>query len=314
MQIIQSFLFSIGRGGLSLYEQRILLCVVENCQVLYKGKIISRLKKEDIDIPQYIKIVVNARDILSDGSKHYEYVRDAARSLARKTIEYWDTERKVWTLFSVIDNVRYYKGSGQLSFHVNYQLLAIISDFSKGFSRFELNTAFELKSSYSVRLYSLLCSCSRPWTIRLDELRRIFDTGDMYKQNADFIKKIIKPSKEELDHKQCNSFDYEIVKEKTKIVAITFKPIKRQAPTVEDLAAKCGLSFFVDREIYLLLMNYIGFTYKELSCHKQLLKAFCELPAALDRIRNIEARVRKKGKGKGYVIEAMRSEVNHFKG
>lgn len=314
MQIIQSFLFSIGRGGMSLYEQRILLAVVENCQELYKGKVIYKLKPEDIDIPQALRVVLNARDILTDGSKHYEYVRDAARSLARKTMEYWDTQRNVWRLFSLIDNVTYYKGSGQLSFYVNYQLLAIICDFSKGFSRFELNTAFELQSTYSVRLYSLLCSCSRPWDLRLDELRRIFDTGDKYKQNADFIKKIIKPAKEELDAKGCNSFNYELIKDRQKIVAIRFIPLKRAEPTVDELAAKCSLSFFVDREIYLLLMNYMNFTYKELSSHKKLLKAFCSLPAAIDRIRNILTRAKRKDKSKGYIIEAMRSEVTHFKG
>lgn len=313
MQVVQSFLFSIGRGGLSLYEQRLLLSIVDNVQVFVKGKVLKKLKKNDINLPHYLRIVVDVSTLLTDGSTHYNYVREAARSLARKTIEYWDTDGDTWRLYSIIDNVFYAKRSGQLSFTVNYDLLSLICDFSKGFSRYELNTAIQLSTSYTVRLYSLLNSMSSPYKLSIQDLRNMFCCNDKYSRNSDFIKRIIEPAKQELDMMQCNSFDYQLITKGRKITHILFIPIRRQQQTTEQLAAQASLSFFVEREVYLLLLNYMGFTYKELSCHKILLKNFCSLPASLDRLQNIYDRAKRKSMEKGYIINAMKSEVTNNK-
>ena len=57
----------------------------------------------------------------------------------------------------------------------------------------------------------------------------------------------------------------------------------------------------------------MGFTTKEISAHKILLNDFCKLPYCTDTIYNIERRFRKGKKNKGYVIAAIRDEVDSFK-
>lgn len=57
----------------------------------------------------------------------------------------------------------------------------------------------------------------------------------------------------------------------------------------------------------------MGFTTKEISAHKILLNDFCKLPYCTDTIYNIERRFRKGKKNKGYVIAAIRDEVDNYK-
>lgn len=91
MDIIQSFLYSIGRGDFTLYEQRILLSIANNAQGFLKGHRLTNLREDMLELPNVYLCQMKSRDILSDGSNHYEYVRDAARSLASKRIEFWDS-------------------------------------------------------------------------------------------------------------------------------------------------------------------------------------------------------------------------------
>lgn len=313
MNLIQSFIFSSSHGSMSLYEQRIIICIVEKSQYLFRDRLIKDITRDSLDIPLRINMTLDSRVIMSNDSKHYEYVRQAALRLCRKVYTYWDSERDIWSATSIINDVVINRGLGQISFSVHRDVLAVISDFAKGFSLYDMDIALSLSSVYSIRLYMIVNNSHRPFTISLYEIRKLFGLEDKYKQNADLIKRVIEPAREELDSLNINGFSFDIVKHGQKITHLTIKPIKRQSPSLETLQAKVSLSFFVDREIYLILVNYIGFSFKELSCHKSLLKAFCELPACIDRMRNIESRYKRNGKGKGYVINAMKLEVEQFR-
>lgn len=94
MEIVQSFIYSVARVKLSLYEQRILLKVIEHAQVVLKGKLIKNMlfrMQHDLD---NVKIELPVRYVLSDHSSHYEQVKEAARSLMSRKFEFWDTETK----------------------------------------------------------------------------------------------------------------------------------------------------------------------------------------------------------------------------
>lgn len=81
MEVVQSFIYSVSRVKLGLYEQRILLKVIEHAQIVLKGKLIKNmLFRMEHDL-ENIRIEIPVRYILSDGSKHYEDIREAALSL-----------------------------------------------------------------------------------------------------------------------------------------------------------------------------------------------------------------------------------------
>lgn len=74
-----------------------------------------------------------------------------------------------------------------------------------------------------------------------------------------------------------------------------------------------SVTALVDTEVRIFLINAFGFTVKELGAHKVLLEQFCKLPYKFDVLYSLRDRVRRKGKTKGYVIEALRSEVKGYK-
>lgn len=218
----------------------------------------------------------------------------------------------MWRSFSIIDNIIYRSRSGELSFTVSSSFLSVLFDFSKGFSRYDINIALQLSSTYTIRLYSIMCNASRPFEYSIENLRYMLNVGDKYKLTADLIRNTLDVAQKELDDKNVNSFRYERIRKGNKVLSVKLIPVKRQAVSNESLIASVGLSYFLNREIQLIMMDSIGFTYKELSAHKVLLKKFCHLPASMDRIRNILQRSKNRGMNKGYVINAIKSEVDQF--
>ena len=313
MEIVQSFIYSVSRIELSLYEQRILLKVVEFAQSQLKGRLLKNsLFRMEHDLDN-VRIEIPVRYILSDGSKHYEDVREAAVKLMGRHFEFWDTNSGAWYSSPLIYNVAYVEGGGLLSFYVSKMLFDVILDFSKGFCRYDLETALTLSSPYAVRMYALVASQTRPVVYTIGQLKKMFGIENKYKQTRDFLLKVIDPAKRLLDREECNSFTYSKIKEGNKVTAICIAPLKRRQLTDNELAAKVSLKRLVDNEILIVMISYMGFTTKEIAAHKVLLHQFCELPYASDTIYNIERRFRKGKKNKGYVIAAIRDEVDNYK-
>lgn len=313
MEIVQSFIYSVARVKLGLYEQRILLKVIEHAQVVLKGKLIKNMlfrMQHDLD---NVKIDLPVRYILQDGSKHYELIKDAARALMGRRFEFYDTESKAWYSSPLIYNVAYVQGSGLLSFYVSKMLFDVALDFTKGFCKYDLETALNLSNPHAVRLYALLSNQTKPLIYPVLELKKMFGVADKYKQTRDFILKCIEPAKKCLDEAKCNSFTYDRIIERNKVTMIRFNPKRVRKETANELAAKVSMKRLVDQEILIVMISYMGFTTKELSAHKVLLHEYCKLPFAQDNIYQIERRFRKQKKAKGYVIAAIRSEVDAWK-
>lgn len=312
MDIIQSFIYTVGRGHLSLYEQRILLKIIEHAQVVIKGRLVKTMLfrvNHDLD---NVRIDIPARYILSDGSKHYEDVKNAARSLMAKTMEFYDSDTKGWYATPLIYNVSYVQGSGLLSFFVSKMLFDVALDFSKGFCKYNLEVALSLPSPYAIRLYALMNTQSHPITIEIGELKKMLGAAEKYAQTRDFLKKCIDPAQKALNEVKCNSFSYIRNFKGNKVTSITLAPVRRGSYTADELAARLPVSDLVSKEMTIILISCLGFTTKELAAHKVLLHDFQKLPYCRDVLYKIEQRARKKNKGKGYVIAALRDEVAAF--
>lgn len=105
MEIVQSFIYSVSRVQLSLYEQRILLKVIEHAQTVLKGKLVKNcLFRMEHDLDN-VKIEVPVRYILSEGSKHYEDIKEAAIKLMGRRFEFWDSKTNAWYSSPLIYNV-----------------------------------------------------------------------------------------------------------------------------------------------------------------------------------------------------------------
>lgn len=312
MQVIQSVIYGIARAKLTLYEQRILIKIVEHAQAFLRGvRIEDHLEKMEHSFDN-VRIVVPAAYVLNEGSHHYEEVRDALRSLMSRTFEFFDSDTETWFASPLIYNVTYFKGRGSVQFYVSRVFFDVLLDFSKGFCTYDLEAALSLRSPYSVRWYALTCSMGRPLPWSIDAIRKMFGLADEYKQPRDLIKRCVEPAAKELEQRGLNGFSYKVVKEGGRIKGVLLSPVKRQTDEVGERKAREAAAEALPKDILLILMRYCHFTYKEVSAHKPLLRKFARIPDAMGRLYRIEARYRTGKKQKGYVINALKGEVFQF--
>lgn len=313
MQLIQSFIYSITRVRLSLYEQRILLKVVEHAQIRLKGLLIKdHLERISHDFDN-VQIVVPIKELLDDGNQHYRHVHDAAVALCSRTFEFYNSESRTWFATPVIYNVEHRDKSGLLTFYVARVMFDIILDFSKGYRSYNLKTALSIPSPYASRLYSLMCGQDNPIRFEIYQLKEMFGVRDKYAQTADFIKKVIEPSKRILDAQKCTSFTYSRVKEGGKVIALLFFPVRRDEDINHRAFTKAPVGVLLSQELRYYLIAKAHFSVRELGAHKELLLEFSQLPDAVARIMAIYDRFLDGQKSKGYIIAAMRSAVAEFK-
>ena len=309
MDIKQSFVLAISRVKLSLYEQRILIKMVESGQQKLKGLWIrENLKKLPHDYDN-VRITIPCKYILSDGSQHYEQVYEAARSLTSRRFEFEDDQRKVWFCSSLIHGVTIKKRSGLLTFYVDRVFYDVLFDFTRGYCQYDLETVLSLPTPFAVRFYVLMNSQTFPISFNIPFLKNMFGVTDKYSQTADFIKKVVDTAQKALDDAGCNSFTYTRVKQGNKVTALTFTPVKRQPMSEEKLKAKTPVSAILTIDIRNILTVECGFTLKELNAHKDLWLALSKHPAAIDILDNVVERARRLRKEKRYIIGALQSEL-----
>lgn len=313
MDIVQSFLFSIGRCPLSLYEQRI-MCVIVKHASIYRldKKMKSQLFKWNLN-NEDVNITLAVRDILSDDNKHYDRVLSSCLSLMSRTFSIYDPDSRSWFATPIIYNVLHHSGSGLIRFFVSAKLMAAIVDFRKGYRQYSLEVALNLPSPFAVRFYIIMAKSNSPLVYSIDELKAMFGMEDKYKQTADFIKKVVIPAQKVLDCAAVSSFHFERIKTGTKVTALKFYPVRRDKQSENQLAAKISTSIFLDKDLQLYLMRVAGFSIRELSAHKVLLAEFAKINEAMAILADICNRAAKRGRSKGWIISAIRSELDSFK-
>lgn len=313
MDIVQSFLFSIGRCPLSLYEQRIMCIIVKHASVYrVDKKMKSQLFAWDVNSDD-IKITLSVRDVLGDDNKHYDRVLSACLSLMSRQFSFCDPDSGNWFATPIIYNVLHHSRSGLIQFFVSAKLMAAIVDFRKGYRQYSLDVALNLPSPFAVRFYILMAKSNSPLVYSIDELKAMFGMEAKYSQTADFLKKVIVPAQKVLDDAGVSSFHFERIKAGTKVTALKFYPVRRDKKSENQLAAKISTSIYLDKDIQLYLMRVAGFSLKELSAHKVLLAEFAKINEAMAILADICNRAAKRGRKKGWIISAIRSELDSFK-
>lgn len=313
MNVYQSYMSTVLKARLSLYECRLLLKIIERAQDAIKSQRISKYIDSPVDIDGInLLLHVEIKDLLSDGSNHYKDVRQAAKSLESKIIEHYDRSTRKWYSTPLIYNVVLSEMSGIIKFSCAKWLMEYILDFSQGFTEYNLRAAMSLSSSYSIRFYMIFASMTRPVKYNIELLKTIMGVTDKYKQSRDFIKRVIEPAAQELEKEKLNGFKINVIKDGRKITQIEFVPVKRQAKSESELTAMSALGTWCSPMLKSYLVNRCDFSSRELSAHKSMLLKFSKLPIWQDEICKIIENQRKKRASKGYVINAMRSVIKEW--
>lgn len=312
---VQSTITTLIRGQFTLMELRILLRIVEYAQQPIKGVRCSQYL--GTTVPNGFgreQVAIASRDILTDGSNHYEDVRTAAKSLMKKVFEHYDSATNRYRAACLIDDVIITPGEGKIIFSVSPWVMQAILDFSKGFSRYDLHIALQLPTSNAVRFYMLFCGQLHPVLYPIEFLKITLGVQDKYTQTKDFINKVVEASRLQLDRVGANSFTYSRVWQGHKVTGLHFFPAKHETPSNNEVVAKGTLGAFCPVALKSYLQTQCQFTPKELSAHKDLLMQFGDLETWPDDLQYIIENQRKKRAGKGYVINAMKNVVNKAHG
>lgn len=319
--VFASYIFCNARCRFNLIQTRLLYRLVEFAQSEITGQIIARkMVRWQHDLHD-VRIQLPAKCLLSDGSKHYEDVKASVFALQKQVLESYDSDRGVWRSAPVIFNVSLTKNRGVLEFSVADWVWDNILDFSRGFRRFELGTLLSLKSPHAMRMYSLVSGQTRTLQYGVQRLKELFGIENKYAQTRDFIKKVIEPTKKELDNYCPYSFTWSPIKEGRKVIAISIHPVeiagnRDDALEAKRLRAKVSVQGTLG-SMYFYMVEHFGFTKVELARNEASLSEFYRLHnAPLDFVASLSARYRtdRGVRGKGWVIAAIKDELKTARG
>lgn len=310
MELIQSFLLSVTRVRLSLYEQRILTKIVEHGQSVIQGLSVQQYKYITNPFDNE-KIEVPIRYILTDKSKDYKKVIDACKALMSRKFEFYNPDTKTYYADTVIHNVMHVTGSGKVSFQVSRVLFDVMFNFALGYKKYDLEEALNLPTPYAVRMYVLLNGQTTPIEWSVEKLKEMFGVSDKYTQTADFIKKVIEPARIALVNANCNGFTYSRMRDGNKVVSLKFFPVKVEKQDAVMYAELSKEQIVTRKAVMMMMSQDCFFTWKEINANKATVDKFCRLIDAVDTFQAIEQRAKRKQMDKGYIINAMKDEYKH---
>lgn len=220
------------------------------------------------------RVDIPIKNVLTPKSKDYEGVWDAAYDMMQRPLmlNYTDGRRVAATLFSVVSME---SAKGCISVYVNSIVWQLLVNVSKNYTKYDLELARILPTTAAMTLYEIVAYQIIPLTFSIDFLKNMLGMDNEYPNNSNFIKKVIDGSKKHIDKYSNKTFEYEVIKDGRKIVAITIFPIDTTDRTHEkqilSIIKKFGLGSILSRqELYAL--KAAGFSEGEITANSTLLR------------------------------------------
>lgn len=327
--VFVSYLFTMAKYDFSVYEKRIIYRLLELAQAEIQGIMIKdNLTKVHRRDDRRRTVTMRVASILKgEEDKNYSNAKKAFKSLATKGLEYED--EKIWTFINIITAPKIDKTGGFATFDVYDEIWQCFLDFTSGFRKYELVTAMEFKSTYTMRMYELMSGQQTPLTFINEKFTGLCDRFKLPKSmrgTQAFENKILNVAKAELDEHSPYSFTYkrETIKSRgrtgEKVIGYTLYPVsipKNRDAELEEarLAAKVGNITgrygMLDHQVSHML-EHIGFTKDEVNRNKTLFvnaqKVFTAdgLVDKLERIRQSALKKKNLKSLQGYIINGLK--------
>jgi len=315
---IQSYIFTTAKYDFSAYEKRIMYRLVEFAQDELKGIMIRDNMRKITPTLFGREIMMPVADILRDEKdQNYTIAKRAFRSLAQKGVEYEDDE--IWQYTSIISSPKIDKVKGYVIFTVLDDIWRCLLDFTKGYRKYELVTAMQFKSVYSMRMYELLSGQKKPLVFGFEDLKFRFGVKEKYKLVGHFKSRVLDVAKKELDENSPYSFNYLEIKEGRKVVAFkffpTFHPDKRDPELLQtEMRSKLTASAQISPEAYDYFRYSFEFSVAEINKNK---KTFIEgekhIPDFVGFLASLVGPSRTAKSRIGYVVNAVKKQTTERK-
>lgn len=313
--VIQSYILTTAKYSYSVVEKRILYRIVESLQELTFGQKLNDHISVSINLFYDHDFTLKVSTLLNgEEDQNYGRVKDALLALNKKTITVEDGEK--WQTFNIIERPEITFRSGFVKFRLSPFMARAFLNYSKGFSKFELETAFSFENIYAMRFYELLSNQKIPITYTFDKMKAMFCISDKYKKNGDFVRFVIDAVKKELDKKSPYSFEYSIIKRGKLFYAIKFFPVKigeNRDPKLErkSLQSRSSITWDLDINIIKYLkMNY-NFTDKEIKNNTEVFStASKKMDDLMFFLSDLKRKASEKKNPKGWLINALKKQIS----
>jgi plasmid replication initiation protein len=314
--VLQSYILTTAKYDYSVHEKRILYRLVEMAQTETEGLKFSSgdCRKIQHDLFGYVDIEMPISDILvNEKDKNHKIAKEALESLSQKYLIYEDSE--VWEKINIVLSPKIQKFHSIIKFKLEPKIWDCMLDFSKGFRKYELKTAMQFESVYSMRFYELMSNQKSPLSYSVEALKEMFQIQNKYKQINDFTRFVIDPAKRELDAKSPYSFTYKPEKPSRKIIGFTFFPVynpQHRDDNLEtaELRKKISPAWDLSRPVLQYLKHQFEFTSTEVKTHVELFKtAQSQIDDFVLFMSKVKARANRAKNPKGYLINAIRKEL-----
>ena len=260
------------------------------------------------------EITMPVADILrNEKDQNYTIAKKAFRSLTQKGVEYEDDE--IWQYTSIISSPKIDKIKGYVIFTVLDDIWRCLLDFTKGYRKYELVTAMQFKSVYSMRMYELMSGQKRPLEFTFEDLKMRFGVKDKYKLVGHFKTRVLDIAKKELDENSPYSFNYIEVKEGRKVVGFkffpTFKPDNKDTELyATELRSKVSASAQISREAYDYFRYSFEFKADEISKNKKtIIEGEKKITDFIGFLSSLVGPSRTANNRIGYVINAIKKRT-----
>jgi len=316
MYLLQSYILTTARYDFSVYEKRILYRIVEEMQHLLKGEKLNqdlrcRINKQVFDLYE-VEMPLCAFLYDEEDTNHVR-AKKALLSMSKKVFQYED--ERVWKAIPLIITPEIRKYESIIKFRLHEDIYDALMNFSKGFKKYELKTAYEFKSVYAMRFYELFSGQRTPLIFSIRDLKLMFGVEEKYKLTADFIKRVVDVAQKELNQKSPYSYEYKTLKKGREIVSIKFYPVTIAANVNPEFEAKqlrrqLSPSWMIERQCLQYLKEHYMFSTPELKNNIELFeKANKEIPDFLYFLSEVKPKANRALNPKGYLINALRKRL-----
>jgi plasmid replication initiation protein len=221
--------------------------VIEGCsnltpeaqKILYTT--IAMIEKDDTDFCGYVFRVVELKNLFNSSSRRfYERVEQACDTLMKAFVTIRDLDKpKNFLKLHLVKSCKY--ADGELQIKMDDEVASLFLQLKNNFTKVPLAHFLELRSTYSMRMLSLIISrwniaiqsvpeeqrinfkCS--FVMTLEQLHNMFLYNEVnsYSTFGNLNLRIIKPAVKELNEKSIFHIEPELIKEKRSVCAIRLR-------------------------------------------------------------------------------------------
>lgn len=314
--ILQSFYLTSARYDFDIMEKRLLTCIINGLQHLLEGKKLKGVYT--IENSLFDKKISFPTSLLVGKDNNHRHLYQSIERLQSKKLKYEDKNR--WISIPIVGKVEHDKRKGILSIFLYNEIVDLFLNFTKGYSSYIFSTSLSLTSVSSARIYELISNQPRPITYEIEHLKTILGVEETYSRTCNFMQRVIKRAKEELDQKSNWSFDYTTRKvgRAGKIVSITLKPIhyiEREPEEVQhaERERRLSLLWHLDNQTKLYLRKVCNFTTREIKNNMQTLETYLQKHGArtIPNFEKIWRNAQNADNPKGYFIASLQNGIKN---